>query len=192
MITQRHLTVGLRFGVAVGIAVALPLAMSKKSLIQGVVTFSVVFLIGAFLAAWKQAKGERRLLARGINAPNDMPVRAMVILEVRKSCNYVFEICKSAFDLESLSHVKVRNEHPFQITASSNWASLEGQKITIRVTRVFDDECRVEISSVPRLVTLVVDWGKNYANVWTICSFIRKNIGDSFVISEKLVDLESA
>src|SRR5205823_1478975 len=119
------------------------------------------------------------------------PVRAKFVLEFMTAPPVVMHVCRDGLREAGLriKHVEIDESLRIVATTRASFTSF-GERISAEARSGGQSGCLLEISSVPRLFTAMVDFGVNYTNVFLLAKFIRDHLNNDLLVSERLIDLE--
>lgn len=105
-----------------------------------------------------------------------MGVHQVRNIELNLPYNKVFNLCIESLNLIKRCEIEEKDSSQGKIIAKVgvNWMT-SGDIISFKIHKINDNKSQVEVSSKPRMPTVIIDWGKNLENVETISSFLREN-----------------
>lgn len=182
-----------RASVAVGVAISLP-ALIQGRLAAGAMGFAIgSFGFGLVFYALGHAM-RRRLKALG-DLPERLPVRPELSLRVDRPVDEVIALVEQSMkELFGEAHRSGATAVEYRMVAvtSNCWWKAIGEQVEVLIAPKTDSVSIVTISSRPRLSSVVLDVGDNYANVRRLQHALANSAGASNVHFLRLDDERQA
>lgn len=140
----------------------------------------------AVVAGWALVlvtrKGDSALIAEGI-APGDYPARVAVSLRIRAPFPVVTETLVDALrNVGPGTTILTDNRQSGHVVARTKITSLSwGEVIEGRISKLTGSLVRLELTSRPRLWTVVADLGRNYRNLVILRKTLYEALGSTNV-----------
>jgi hypothetical protein len=184
-----HLKKGLKFAGPVAIAIAVSSVVYTRSAWRGVLMALLVLAIGSVMHAWFESRAERTRRLSGILVA-EPPIRVKATLEVEGEPGIVMSACKASLGvLEPRIGKMLKGDANTLVARLKHSWTCTGQIVALNVVEVEPGVVRIEVSSIPRYASVVVDLGVNYSNVYTIVEAIKHILRDRHFRTEEFVDL---
>ncbi|KUP09210.1 hypothetical protein Q75_00845 [Bacillus coahuilensis p1.1.43] len=99
--------------------------------------------------------------------------------EIQVQMNYedVYQICLSSFNqLHRVNIVQQEKENGLLVARTRMSLMTWGENVTIHILEAKEEELNITIQSTPFLPTTIGDYGRNYANVRSLSTYIEQEI----------------
>lgn len=180
-----------RASVFVGIAIALP-ALIQGRIAAGALGFAIGSLVfGLVFFAFGQAM--RRRLANPGDLPDQLPVRPELLLRIDRPVDEVVSLVeRSMKELFGAVERCGPTEYRMVAVTSKCWWKAIGEQVEVLVAPEAESVSMVTICSRPRLSSVVLDVGHNFANVRRLQQALASSIGTSLVHFVRLDEVQQA
>lgn len=180
-----------RASVFVGFSIALP-ALIQGRIAAGVLGFAIGSL-GFGLVFFAFGHAMRRRLTNLGNLPDQLPVRPELLLRIDRPVDEVVGLVEQSMkelfgDVERCGPAEYRM---VAITSKCWWKAI-GEQVEVIVAPETESVSMVTISSRPRLSSVVLDVGHNFANVRRLQHALASSIGTSLVHFVRLDEAQQA
>lgn len=163
---NKNLRIGIQTGFSFGLAMGVFAYFRTGKVAPTLVNFAGGIFFGAGMA-WFSSRGERKLKAKGIDAPDLDPVQFRTV-NYPGRLQEAMEVTRQAFELVRKIKPMTEATNPPSLKAKTGFTFESfGEDICAEFSPSQDGTV-IRISSKPRLSTTTMDMGKGVENVETI------------------------